>query len=235
VSGDLDEAGRTGLRAAFREAALGRLDALERLLEEGALDTDALSREAHTLRGSASVVELQEITALAAELELALRDRMPGRAAELVTRLRALVEALPAAPEEAATSLRSAGPAVLYIEDDRPNALLVERILRRRPGIRLLDAPTGSEGIRLAREQRPALVLLDLRLPDMHGLEVLRWLRADPRTAGLPVAVITGGAEPETLERLEAAGVPEVIAKPFDVERLLAVVDAALDSRQPPP
>lgn len=152
-----------------------------------------------------------------------------ARAQELVTRLRALVEMLPAGPVPEASAERHGGKTVvLYVEDDRPNALLVERLLLQRPGVTMMDARTGAEGVRLAREHRPALVLLDLRLPDMDGVEVLERLRGDPTTTGLPVAVVSGGAEPEVIERLQAAGVSEIMMKPFDVTRLLAVVDDAL-------
>jgi DNA-binding response OmpR family regulator len=96
--------------------------------------------------------------------------------------------------------------------------------------VAFLTAQTGTDGVRLARERRPVLVLLDLRLPDIHGLEVLDRLRAEPDTAELDVAIVTGGGlGGETLERLQRAGVRDVIGKPFPVERLLAVVDAALD------
>ncbi len=187
-------------------------------------------REAHTLRGSAAVLGLSEIEGLAAKLEGALAEGRGEESRRLTARIGTLVDALadsePAPAEEPA--LTTAGDrTVLYIEDSRPNALLVERTLRLR-GIRMLDAHTGAEGIRLAREERPGLVLLDLRLPDLHGAAVFRRLRDDPATAGIPVVVVSGGVEPETAEELTAAGVLAFLGKPFPLERLLALVDDAL-------
>jgi CheY-like chemotaxis protein len=123
------------------------------------------------------------------------------------------------------------GPAsamtILYIEDNLSNLSLVERILLRRPGVRLLAAMQGRLGIDLAVEHRPDLVLLDLHLPDMHGMEALRALRADHRTADVPVVVVTADATPGERKRLLAAGVFEYLTKPLDVRRFLEVVDAA--------
>lgn len=225
-----DQAGRASLRESFAVEARRRLDALEAGLREETSDAEPLFRHAHTLRGSAAVVELDEIAALAAELESELR-RSPDqeRARQLLARLRALVEPLPTTSSPEPTRPEAGARAVLYIEDDPPNALLVGRILRGRTELAILDARTGADGLRLARERRPALVLLDLRLPDMHGLEVLERLRRDPETADLHVAVVTGGAEPDVLERVRRARVSDILVKPFDVEHLLAVVESALE------
>lgn len=213
------------LRSAFAEEARRRLDALERGLEGEGAGVE-LELHAHTLRGSAAVVELGEAERLAAELEGALAaDR--GRARKLVARLRETVEALPVVPS-GASAPAGGEHVVLYVEDDGPNALLVQRMLAQRPAVTMLDARTGAEGLRIARERLPALVLLDLRLPDMHGLDVVAALRADPATARLPLAVVTGGAPSAVLDELEAAGVEEILAKPFDAGRLLSVVDRAL-------
>lgn len=214
------------LRSAFAGEARRRLDALERGLAEKDAETAELELHAHTLRGSAAVVELDEAEHLAAELEKALHDGS-GRARELIARLRAAVDALPVVP--CATPVPTGGErVVLYIEDDGPNALLVQRMLGHRPAVSMLDARTGAEGLRIARARLPALVLLDLRLPDMHGLDVVAALRGDPVTAALPVVVVTGGAPPAVLDELEDAGVEEILAKPFDAETLLTLVDRAL-------
>jgi CheY-like chemotaxis protein len=227
VSADQPEIDQAELRAVFAAAARGRLDTLARLVDEGAASSEASLRETHTLRGSARVVGLEEIAGLAAELEAALRDDSREAAGELLGSLRTLVDALPVATSPTATP-DMGGPVVLYVEDDRANALVVERILKQRPGLTFLAASTGAEGLRLARERRPVLVLLDMRLPDMRGLDVLERLRADPETAGLEVALITGGVDPDAMNRLEEAGVRDVIGKPFEVRRLLTVVDSVL-------
>jgi PAS domain S-box-containing protein len=115
---------------------------------------------------------------------------------------------------------------VLYVEDNLANVKLMERLMTRRPGLTLLVAIQGSLAIDLAREHRPDLVLLDLNLPDIPGEEVLRRLRADPATATVPVIVVSGDATPGQADRLLAAGADDYITKPFDIARLLGVIDA---------
>ncbi len=209
------------LHYTFIAEARRRLSAIE----EGRDDAD---RQAHTLRGSAAVLGLADLEGLAAKLEEALAAGSSEDARRLTERIRALVDALadshPASPEEPGPAA-AGDQTVLYIEDSRPNALLVERTLRLR-GIRMLDADTGAEGIRLAREERPGLVLLDLRLPDLDGATVLRRLQDDPATAGIPVVVVSGDVEPDTADELRAGGVLALLGKPFPLERLLALVDA---------
>lgn len=126
--------------------------------------------------------------------------------------------------------LRSAATegVVLYIEDDPSNVRLVESILGRRPGVRLAVATDGPIGLRLAQQARPDLVLLDMHLPGEDGEQVLASLRADRRTADLPVAVVSADATPDRIARLEGAGVLAYLTKPLDVARFLEVVDDAL-------
>ena len=138
--------------------------------------------------------------------------------------LRALEETgthpLPAAPHRDAT--------LLYVEDNLANLSLVEAILLSRPGWRTVAALQGQLGVELAREHVPDLVLLDLHLPDIPGEEVLRRLRADPRTAGIPVVVVSADATAASLERLRVAGADAYLTKPLDVEEFLEVVDRFL-------
>ena len=117
---------------------------------------------------------------------------------------------------------------VLYIEDNLSNLRLVERILVRRPEITLLHSPQGQLGLELAREHRPDLILLDLHLPDTHGEQVLEQLVRDPRTAAIPVLVISADATPGQIERLTAAGARAYLTKPLDVQTFLATVDGFL-------
>ncbi|MHB8341411.1 MAG: PAS domain S-box protein [Mycobacteriales bacterium] len=134
---------------------------------------------------------------------------------------------LPAEAPSAPRSLPAAlARSVLYVEDNVANVRLLEAILARRPEVTLLVAMRASLGLELAVEHRPALVLLDLNLPDMAGEEVLRRLRADPGTAGIPVVVISADATAGQLDRLRAAGATDYLTKPFDVTRVLALVDA---------
>lgn len=114
---------------------------------------------------------------------------------------------------------------VLYIEDNPLNVKLVGRILARRPGVSLLVATLGASGAQLAHEHLPVLVILDLNLPDIAGDEVLRRIRNEPRTAGTPVIVASGGATPEQMALLREAGADGYLPKPFEIEEFLAIVD----------
>lgn len=115
---------------------------------------------------------------------------------------------------------------VLYIEDTLPNFKLVERVLERLPGIRLVHATEGAAGIDLAEAIRPGMVLLDLHLPDMHGQDVLSRLRAEPATRDIPVFVVSADATPARIAALRSQGVDEYLTKPLDIARLLDLVRA---------
>jgi PAS domain S-box-containing protein len=114
---------------------------------------------------------------------------------------------------------------VLYIEDNQANVRLVQRILALREGVGAMVAMQASLGLDLARTHVPDLILLDLNLPDMSGTEALRRLRADPVTADIPVVVISADATAGQISRLRAEGAVDYLAKPFDIERLLELVD----------
>jgi PAS domain S-box-containing protein len=117
---------------------------------------------------------------------------------------------------------------VLYIEDNVSNFELVERILLRYPWLTLLSALQGEQGVQLARERRPDLILLDLHLPDIWGDEVLRRLRADPATAGIPVVMLSADATSEQINRLLAAGAQGYLTKPIDFQKLLKILGETL-------
>ena len=120
---------------------------------------------------------------------------------------------------------------LLYVEDNLANLDLVETFLLSRPGWKLVPALQGRIGVELAREHRPDLVLLDLHLPDIPGEEVLRRLRADSRTAGIPVVVISADATRDSLDRLRTAGADAYLTKPLDLDDFLSTLEAHL----PPP
>jgi CheY-like chemotaxis protein len=117
---------------------------------------------------------------------------------------------------------------VLYVEDNASNLRLVERVLAERGGVRLRTTGHGEQVHGLVRQHRPELVLLDLHLPDVDGEEVLRRLKADPRTAEVPVVVISADVNPEHIERVLAAGAREYLTKPLDMARFRVVVDSLL-------
>ena len=117
---------------------------------------------------------------------------------------------------------------VLCIEDNPANLRLIEGVLTRRPGVRLLSAIAPGLGLELARTHRPALILLDINLPDMDGYAVMQCLRENEVTRAIPVVAISANAMPGDLERGKAAGFAAYITKPLDVGRLLQVVDEVI-------
>jgi PAS domain S-box-containing protein len=135
--------------------------------------------------------------------------------------------AAPAAPALDAGA-PCAAVTLLYVEDNLANLTLVESILESRPGWRTIPALQGRLGAELAREHEPDLVLLDLHLPDVQGDEVLRRLRADVRTAHIPVVMVSADATPRTIERLRAQGADAYLTKPLDVDEFLATIDRLL-------
>ncbi len=136
-------------------------------------------------------------------------------------------EATPGSPGQ----LPGSSPAeqtVLYVEDNLANVELVEHLLSRWPHTRLIPAMQGQMGIDLARQHRPDLIVLDLDLPDLPGEEVLRQLKAGPRTRDIPVIVASAYATPEHTQQLKAAGAIGYFTRPFDITKLLAAVGEVL-------
>ncbi|MFI5889745.1 response regulator [Actinoplanes sp. NPDC051513] len=113
---------------------------------------------------------------------------------------------------------------VLYIEDNPTNTMLVERVLRARPGVAFASAPDGRTGLDRAERQLPDLVLLDLDLPDIGGERVLAELRA----RDIPVIVISGDVDPAVQRRTLANGARFFLVKPYEIADLLGAVDASL-------
>jgi PAS domain S-box-containing protein len=120
----------------------------------------------------------------------------------------------------------SATGSVLYIEDHVSNVELVELALERRPNLELLIATNGRDGVARADAELPNLVLLDLNLGDIPGQEVLRLLKANPRTARIPVVVVTADASTGRAQELLALGADRYITKPLDLNHFLATVDS---------
>lgn len=147
---------------------------------------------------------------------------------------------LPLAPSVAAASepatvtasakamLPGQAATVLCIEDNPSNLLLIKRIFAQRPGLELLAATDGRQGLELARTHHPDLILLDVNLPDMDGHEVLVRLRSEPGSDAIPVIVISADATAGQINRLTNAGASEYITKPLDVRVLLGALDRAL-------
>ena len=114
--------------------------------------------------------------------------------------------------------------ALLYIEDNENNIALVEALLRRRPHIELQVAMNGREGVQAAIDKRPDLILLDNRLPDATGGEILQELAFAPGTAEIPVVVLSSDSG-EIIDELLANGATEAVPKPFDIHKFIAMLD----------
>jgi DNA-binding response OmpR family regulator len=114
---------------------------------------------------------------------------------------------------------------VLYIDDDQDSLFLLQRLFKlKRPDIQLHTAMTGSDGIKAAIGDQPALILLDNRLPDTNGEQVLLQLAAAPATAAIPVVILSGDSNPATVNELLAAGAADFLVKPFDIHQLLTII-----------
>jgi two-component system cell cycle response regulator DivK len=112
---------------------------------------------------------------------------------------------------------------ILVVEDNELNMKLVRDVLRAR-GYRTIEASTGAEAMNLAVEYRPTLVLMDIRLSDMSGAQVLSRLRLDERTAYIPVLAVTAQAMHDDRGRFIEAGFDGYLSKPVDIDELLATV-----------
>jgi CheY-like chemotaxis protein len=117
--------------------------------------------------------------------------------------------------------------AMLYIEDNESNISLVEALIRRRPQIELHVAMNGRDGVKAAIDKQPGLILLDNRLPDATGGEILRELAAATATAAIPVVVLSGDSD-DRIDELLASGAAESIGKPFDIHHFMAIIDRYL-------
>jgi signal transduction histidine kinase/ActR/RegA family two-component response regulator len=144
--------------------------------------------------------------------------------------------ASPADARAAATALPPPLPVgmaprtLLYVEDNPANMALVESLIERRPDLILLGAANAVLGIEYARLCRPAVILMDINLPGMSGIDAMRILHADPATAHIPIVAISANAVPHDIARGLEAGFFHYLTKPIKVAQFTAVLDAALAS-----
>ena len=117
---------------------------------------------------------------------------------------------------------------MLYVEDNPANLMLVEDLVARRPDLRLLSAANGNLGIEFARAYQPALILMDINLPGISGIQALKILRADPVTAHIPVIALSANAIPRDIRKGLDAGFFRYLTKPIKVDEFMDTLDEAL-------
>jgi two-component system cell cycle response regulator DivK len=117
---------------------------------------------------------------------------------------------------------------ILLVEDNEKNRKLAHDVLVHQ-GYRVADAESAEVALRLVREQAPSLVLMDIHLPGMNGIEALQQLRADPATRGIPVMAVTASAMTHDRAKIMAAGFDGYQSKPISVKPFLAAVRELLD------
>jgi CheY-like chemotaxis protein len=118
---------------------------------------------------------------------------------------------------------------LLYVEDNPANLKLVERLIARRHDMRLLSAIDGNRGVELARTCQPDVILMDINLPGISGIEALRILREDRSTAHIPVVALSANAIPRDIEKGLEAGFFRYLTKPIKVSEFMEALNVALD------
>jgi two-component system, cell cycle response regulator DivK len=113
---------------------------------------------------------------------------------------------------------------ILIVEDNEKNMILVRDVLQFK-GYQTIETATGKEGLRLAREMLPDLVLMDIQLPDMDGITVLGKLRADPMTTKIPVLAVSASVMPGDRQRIIDSGFDAYITKPINVKGFIETVE----------
>jgi CheY-like chemotaxis protein/anti-sigma regulatory factor (Ser/Thr protein kinase) len=121
---------------------------------------------------------------------------------------------------------------LLYIEDNTANMQLVEQLVARRTNMRLLSAVDGTRGIMLARIHQPDVILMDINLPGISGIQALKMLREDPVTAHIPVLAISANAMPHDIQRGLNAGFFRYLTKPIKVNEFMEILDESLEFAQ---
>ena len=119
---------------------------------------------------------------------------------------------------------------ILYVEDNPANLALVEELIERRSDWTLLSATNGHLGISLACSHQPDLILMDIDLPDISGLEALRRLRENPATAAIPVMALSSNAYPRQIEKGIEAGFFKYLTKPFEIDAFMVALETCLNA-----
>jgi two-component system, cell cycle response regulator DivK len=121
---------------------------------------------------------------------------------------------------------------ILIVEDNERNLKLVRDVLQVK-GYTTLEAVTGEDGVKLAVEHHPDLVLMDIQLPGINGIEALAQLRANPATAKIPVIAVTASVMQQDRKMITAAGFDAYVGKPINLKEFLDAVRKALEDNHP--
>jgi CheY-like chemotaxis protein len=124
---------------------------------------------------------------------------------------------------------------LLYVEDNPANLMLVEDLIARRPDLRLLSARDGNRGVEIARASCPDVILMDINLPGISGIEALRILAEDPTTGRIPVIALSANAIPRDIEKGLEAGFFRYLTKPIKVNEFMETLDVALEHAKAQP
>jgi two-component system cell cycle response regulator DivK len=116
---------------------------------------------------------------------------------------------------------------ILIVEDNEKNMKLVRDILAHH-GHRVIEATTGEEGVRLALSEQPELILMDIQLPDISGVDALARIRSDPALDAVPVLAVSASVMPDEQQRIVGSGFDAFIAKPISIKPFLEAVKVAL-------
>jgi two-component system cell cycle response regulator DivK len=120
---------------------------------------------------------------------------------------------------------------VLIVEDNDKNMKLARDVLQAK-GYQTLEAVTGEEGVKLAKEKAPDLVLMDIQLPGINGIEAFKQIRADPRTARIPVVALTASVTPTDRSQITAAGFDAFVGKPINLKEFVDTVKRLIEARK---
>jgi CheY-like chemotaxis protein len=151
---------------------------------------------------------------------------------ELNSTIEPQLEADPTHPAATTSAqVRAGAPlrTLLYVEDNPANLKLVEQLIARRPDMRLLSAKDGNTGILLARAHQPEVILMDINLPGISGIEALKVLREDPATSHIPVVALSANAMPRDIEKGLQAGFFRYLTKPIKVTEFMETLEVALE------